>query len=170
MPGRFGDLQVPTHLSELLAAPEQLVALGQLADDLIRRMPPALVRCHVVVDSFWPAGRATESHSDWTATRGAPHFGEHTWGLSMSAINLKYGTRAAVFNAADYGVPQVRRRVFIVGVRDQSPSVVARLFEKLHERATHRGRWRTVHDILDPQANDWMRWWYDDITQSQKGT
>src|SRR5690606_29042328 len=72
MPGRFGDLQVPTHLSELLAAPEQLVALGQLADDLIRRMPPALVRCHVVVDSSLPADRATESHNDWTTTRGSP--------------------------------------------------------------------------------------------------
>ncbi|PQP51446.1 hypothetical protein C6A88_08025, partial [Mycolicibacterium austroafricanum] len=41
-------------------------------DDLIRGMPPALVRCHVVVDSSCPNTRATESHNDWTTTRGSP--------------------------------------------------------------------------------------------------
>ena len=49
-----------------LAGPQELVALGELADDLIRRMPPALVRCHVVADSSLPEHRATESHNDWT--------------------------------------------------------------------------------------------------------
>jgi hypothetical protein len=33
---------------------EELVALGELADDLIRRVPPALVRSHVVTDSSCP--------------------------------------------------------------------------------------------------------------------
>ncbi|WP_237160485.1 type III restriction endonuclease subunit R [Mycolicibacter engbaekii] len=33
---------------------EQFVALGELADDLIRRMPPALLGCHVVADSSCP--------------------------------------------------------------------------------------------------------------------
>ncbi|MCV7043057.1 TIGR04141 family sporadically distributed protein, partial [Mycolicibacterium moriokaense] len=35
-------------------------------------MPPALVRCHVVVDSSCPNTRATESHNDWTTTAGSP--------------------------------------------------------------------------------------------------
>ncbi|MCV6977126.1 restriction endonuclease, partial [Mycobacterium bourgelatii] len=40
---------------------------------LIRRVPPALVRCHVVVDSSCPNTRASESHNDWTTTTGSPH-------------------------------------------------------------------------------------------------
>jgi hypothetical protein len=64
---------VTAHLAEILAGPKELVALGQLADDLIRRMPPALVRCHVVGDSSSPEHRATESHNDWTTTTGSPH-------------------------------------------------------------------------------------------------
>ncbi|TDH24718.1 hypothetical protein EJ571_02170, partial [Mycobacteroides franklinii] len=42
--------------------------------DLVRGVPPALVRCHVVVDSSLPADRATESHNDWTTTKGSPHY------------------------------------------------------------------------------------------------
>ncbi|WP_316042970.1 VOC family protein, partial [Gordonia sp. CNJ-863] len=41
-------------------------------DDLIRRMPPALATCHVVVDSSCPNTRATESHNNWTTTKGPP--------------------------------------------------------------------------------------------------
>src|SRR3954466_2854411 len=72
MPRRLSDLQVSAHLVEFLAGPEEFVALGELADDLIRRMPPALVRCHVVVDSSLPEDRATESHKDRTTTTGSP--------------------------------------------------------------------------------------------------
>jgi len=41
MPGRLGDLQMPAHLGKLLTGAEEPVALGELANDLIRRMPPA---------------------------------------------------------------------------------------------------------------------------------
>ena len=54
MPRRLCDLQMPAHLVEFLTRGEKLVALGELANDLIRRMPPTLVRCHVVVDSSCP--------------------------------------------------------------------------------------------------------------------
>jgi hypothetical protein len=67
------DLQVSAHLVEFLAGPEEFVALGELADDLIRRVPPAFVRCHVVVDSSLPEHRATEPHNDWTTMTGSPH-------------------------------------------------------------------------------------------------
>lgn len=72
MPRRLSDLQVPAHFVEFLTGPEELVALSQLADDLIRRMPPALVRCHVAADSSLPEHRATEPHNDWTNTTGSP--------------------------------------------------------------------------------------------------
>ena len=44
MPRRLSDLQVPAHLVEFLAGREEFIAFDELADDLIRRMPPALVR------------------------------------------------------------------------------------------------------------------------------
>lgn len=40
---------------------------------------------------------------------------EHT---SSHLVGLRYNTTATVVNAADYGVPQSRHRVFIVGFRD----------------------------------------------------
>src|SRR4030095_9064405 len=39
VPGRLGDLKVPAHLVELAATRQELVALSQLADDLVGRMP-----------------------------------------------------------------------------------------------------------------------------------
>jgi hypothetical protein len=71
-------VQVSAHLVEFLAGPQEFVALGELADDLIWRMPPPFVRCHVVVDSSSPEHRATESRNDWTTTTGSPHSDQAT--------------------------------------------------------------------------------------------
>ena len=43
MPRRLGDLEMAAHLLEVLAGRQELVALGELADDLLRRVPPALL-------------------------------------------------------------------------------------------------------------------------------
>src|SRR6185312_2579372 len=74
VPRRFRNLQVPAHLRQLLASPQEFVALGELADDLVRGVTPALVRSHVVVDSSCPNTRATESHNHWTTAGGSPHY------------------------------------------------------------------------------------------------
>src|SRR5690606_34524516 len=42
VPGRLRDLQMPADLVELGPAGEELVALGELADDLVGRVPPTL--------------------------------------------------------------------------------------------------------------------------------
>src|SRR6266536_1948064 len=47
VPGRLGDLQVFAHLGQALALPDQLLALKQLADDLLRRVPAT--RTHLVI-------------------------------------------------------------------------------------------------------------------------
>jgi hypothetical protein len=73
MPRRFRDLQMPAHLGQFLANTEHLVALSELADDLVRRMPPALVQCHVVGKSSCPNTWARKFHNDWTTTEGSPH-------------------------------------------------------------------------------------------------
>ena len=89
--------------------------------------------------------------------------------LRQPARELRYGVLVAMFNAADFGVPQVRKRVFILGLRDQPGSRAARCFERVAELASHRdpslpadGRqpWRTVGEVLvgreDPGG--WRRW------------
>ena len=89
--------------------------------------------------------------------------------LRQPTRELRYGVLVAVFNAADFGVPQVRKRVFILGLRDQPSSRAARCFEWVAELATHRdpsladdGRepWKTVGKVLagreDPGG--WRRW------------
>jgi DNA (cytosine-5)-methyltransferase 1 len=53
---------------------------------------------------------------------------------------LGYNIREQVLNAADYGVPQTRRRLFIVGDRRGEPTLV---------NAKHRGRKKSVASILD---------------------
>ena len=88
MPRRLSDLQMPAHLAEFLAGPEEFVALGELADDLIRRMPPAVVRCHVDVDSSLPEHRATESHNDRTTTTGSPQPLERLRGWTPHKENM----------------------------------------------------------------------------------
>ena len=45
VPGRLGDLEVPGHLLDGLALAEELLALGQLADDLLGRVSRLFMLC-----------------------------------------------------------------------------------------------------------------------------
>ncbi len=81
---------------------------------------------------------------------------------AMTGINDRAGTAyvpsVAVLNAADFGVPQLRRRLFVVGARD---GTVFRFPEATHTDFStlqvigNRERWRTVwdalHDLPDPE-------------------
>lgn len=89
--------------------------------------------------------------------------------LAEPSPGLHYGTLVGVFNAADFGVPQIRRRVFIVGVRGEPASLVHRMFDAVEASATHRdpsktsnGRtpWRTVGSALEDRNDPggWRRW------------
>ena len=49
LPGRLGDLESACHLVDRLSLAEELVALSQLLDDLLRHMPRSLPR---VLSSF----------------------------------------------------------------------------------------------------------------------
>ncbi len=81
----------------------------------------------------------------------------------------KYGVVAGVLNAADYGVPQIRRRVIILGFRDMPTAFAHHVFDKIGAAATHRDphlpaagrqRWRTLRDALDarPDPGGWRKW------------
>lgn len=80
-----------------------------------------------------------------------------------------YGVLVSVFNAADFGVPQLRRRLFILGLRGRPASDAHRVFDAVDRRRTHRNpadsttdlpKWRTVGHALSarPDPGGWRRW------------
>lgn len=81
----------------------------------------------------------------------------------LAAINAAHGTNyratIATLNAADFGVPQLRRRVFVVGFRDGSSfafpkptHVDVTANEDAGDRATYLTVWDAIHDL--PEPND----------------
>src|SRR5262249_11862838 len=89
--------------------------------------------------------------------------------LRYPAPALRYGVLAAVLNAADFGVPQIRERIFILGLRDAPASEASRCFDAVEELQTHQRSsgsrtslpsWRTVGSALANQKDPggWRRW------------
>lgn len=89
--------------------------------------------------------------------------------LRRPGNGLRYGVAVARFNAADFGVPQTRRRVFFLGLRDRPAGMAHRVFDAVAARRTHRGpgdfsgpvlAWRTVGDAIGdlPDPGGWRRW------------
>ena len=83
----------------------------------------------------------------------------------LTAINAAHGTRyrakIAILNAADYGVPQLRRRIFVVGSREGIPFEFPPSTHSTSEesgstfpRANHVTAWDALHDLPEPNAPD----------------
>ena len=81
---------------------------------------------------------------------------------AVAAINTQYGTaydpQVAVMNAADYGVPQVRRRLIVVAARDglpfrfPEPSHVAPDTARAGENCRRwLTAWDALHDLAEPR-------------------
>jgi DNA-cytosine methyltransferase len=99
--------------------------------------------------------------------------------MQRPGMNLNYGVAYRVFNAADYGVPQVRRRVFILGIRDQSDAVARQILDKVEDAATHhdpaksaygKKPWVTLKEafISLPNTQQWRRWNADASMHSEQ--
>jgi DNA (cytosine-5)-methyltransferase 1 len=85
----------------------------------------------------------------------------------LAAINATHGVsyRASVrvLNAADYGVPQLRRRVFIIGARDGSPFCFPGATHHNHGEgeAAYRSAWDALHDLtsgVSPETRPKGKW------------
>jgi site-specific DNA-cytosine methylase len=95
----------------------------------------------------------------------AEYFEDLMGRLRAPTGDLRYGVLAAVLNAADFGVPQIRQRLFIIGLRGGSTREAMRVFDRIDSLATNKdGPWHTVGDILDldTEHDGWMSWWYDE--------
>lgn len=78
----------------------------------------------------------------------------------LSAINKEHGTNyrasIAILNAADYGVPQIRRRMLVVGARNgaefQFPRPTHASVEDgvFTERPRYLTAWDALHDLPEP--------------------
>ena len=94
--------------------------------------------------------------------------------LQAPARGLRYGVLAARFNAADFGLPQIRERVFVVGFRDEPAAAVHRCFDRVWEARTHRDptladrsrpEWRTLGEAIEPLSDPggWRSWFGQSI-------
>lgn len=79
----------------------------------------------------------------------------------LQKINARHGTgykpSIAVLNAADFGVPQIRRRMFVIGSRDggtfcfpTATHVDPRTIDLFDNRPRYRTAWEALHDLAEP--------------------
>jgi site-specific DNA-cytosine methylase len=98
-----------------------------------------------------------------------PYFDEIVSRLRNPLPGLKYGVLAAVFNAADFGVPQSRERLFVLGFRGAGGVLASRAFDAVERLQTHQRfggsrpglpPWRTVADVLKDREDPggWRKW------------
>ena len=82
-----------------------------------------------------------------------------------------YGVALAILNAADFGIAQTRRRVFIVGARGKTAADIHRYFDRVFARRTHAHPrvaatldlkpWKTIADVVTDWTEAkalWRRW------------
>jgi site-specific DNA-cytosine methylase len=85
------------------------------------------------------------------------------------ARDLYYGVLIGKFNAADFGVAQVRQRIFILGIKDGTARDASLCLDRIAAKRTHRDPaisdadrrpWRRIGDVLSDRADPkaWRRW------------
>jgi DNA (cytosine-5)-methyltransferase 1 len=80
----------------------------------------------------------------------------------LAAINTAYGTsykaNIATLNAADFGVPQVRKRMFVVGSREGQPFTFPRAThgegDLADEYLPYTTAWDALHDLAAPNEDE----------------
>lgn len=82
---------------------------------------------------------------------------------------LRYGVATVILNAADYGVPQIRRRVIILGIKNKSNTYAHKLLTKIQNATTHhdpskpavgKTPWVTLRQAFTdiPVTEPWIKW------------
>ena len=132
-----------------------------------------LGQIHELVTGMQPDAFVFENVPGLTSQASLPYLSHVLGSLrAPGPTGLRYGVVAGTFDAADYGVPQRRRRVFIVGLRSQPNAMAYNLLDRVHAARTHRSPhvpdsnrvpWVTVGEALAkrPDPGGWRTWAHD---------
>lgn len=80
--------------------------------------------------------------------------------FNVAAQSLGYVVEGRILNAADYGVPQTRKRAIVIGSRTGAPIWPQQTHFRPGELGSERSPWRTFRDAvaglpLTPSGKDW---------------
>jgi site-specific DNA-cytosine methylase len=80
--------------------------------------------------------------------------------LRRPSKKLRYGVLIGLLNAADFGVPQARKRLFIIRSRNHSSKDLLSVFDAIDSQAEHKLSWKPIDDVLSPKGKSfkWMNW------------
>lgn len=128
-----------------------------------------LGRIHEIVNAIEPDAFVFENVPGLFTDENQEYLSAVLARLRAPCEHLRYGVVSGILNAADFGVPQLRRRVFIIGVRDQPSSCAYRILDDVAAHASHRdptkaaaGRrpWVTLREAFAnlPDPGGWKHW------------
>jgi site-specific DNA-cytosine methylase len=121
-----------------------------------------------IVGQVKPLGFVFENVPGLLSGENEPYARELVRRLRDADGPYSYGVAMAVFNAADFGIAQTRRRVFIVGVRGGTVGAVHEFFDRVAARRTHSHPrtaaalglqpWRRIADVVTDWSKSKARW------------
>lgn len=128
-----------------------------------------LGRIHEQVAGVAPEAFVFENVPGVASESSLPYLTQVLSNLRSPGEGLRYGVVAGLLQAADFGIPQKRRRVFIIGLRDRANADAYKVFDDIHAKRTHRSPhlpdpsrrpWTTVGQALAgrPDPGGWRRW------------
>lgn len=119
-----------------------------------------LLRFLDYVEELSPDAFVIENVSQLTSDRYADRFEA----LISRAETLGYGTDHRLLTASDYGIPQKRKRVFIMGIRDGTPEwpepTTPDTGPTVREYLTDLLTMRVPDDVKSDHGDDVVRKWY----------
>jgi site-specific DNA-cytosine methylase len=124
---------------------------------------------HEIVAAVEPEVFVFENVPGLSSEQNAPYLRALVDRLRLPKPELQYGVLVARLNAADYGVPQIRERLFIVGFRDTPAFRVSKSFDEIESLRTHqvlgaqgskRPSWVTIGEAIGKNGDPggWRRW------------
>jgi site-specific DNA-cytosine methylase len=122
-----------------------------------------------IVNDVAPEAFVIENVPGLTSDQNLPYLEDVVRRLRSPGGHHTYGVMAGILNAADFGVPQTRRRLFLIGFRDAPAGLAYRCFDRIAARATHRDptlssnglpAWVAVGSVIGerPDPGGWRRW------------